>query len=192
VAISSDTAREGDAAMTEAPTKPPCWPGDPDYLDGFTEIFLPSEKYLKAYWDADILDDDKNKQDTIIESNEAFQVRFRVELKGRLWKCISGHWCFDVCFSSIGDGTDFDLSDVLPDALKPELRLCDWDGCETRCIDITITVPPGTIPAGYCGTLYEVGAKFELRCCGDCDCKDKEHGHLAVAGHEPEGEYMFV
>jgi len=36
------------------PTKPPCWPDDPDYLDGFTEIFLPSEKYLKAYWDCDI------------------------------------------------------------------------------------------------------------------------------------------
>lgn len=179
-------------AATEAPTKPPCWPDDPDYLDGFTEIFLSPEKYLKAYWDADIIDDDKNPQDTIIESNEAFHVRFRVELKGRLWKCICGHWCFDLGFTSIGDGKDFNLSDMLPDALKPQLRLCDWKGCDTRCIDITITVPPGTIPADYCGTLYEVGAKFELRCCGDCDCEKKEHGHLAVAGHEPEGEYMFV
>ena len=177
-----------DAVAT--PTKPPCWP-DAD-LDGFTEIFLPSEKYLKACWDCDIIDDDKNPQDTIIESNESFQVRFRVELKGRLWKCICGHWCFDLCFTSIGDGQDFNLSDVLPAALKPQLRLCDWEGCKTRCIDITIVVPPGTIPADYCGTLYQVGAKFELRCCGDCDCEKKEHGHLAVAGHEPEGEYMFV
>jgi Bacterial transcriptional activator domain len=139
-----------------------CWPDDKDYLDGSTEIFLPSEKYLKAYWDCDIIDD-KNPQDTIIESNEAFQVRFRVELKGRLWKCICGHWCFDLCFTAIGDGEDFNLSDVLPDDLKPDLRICDWQGCQTRCIDKTITVPAGTIPAGYCGTLYQVGAKFELR-----------------------------
>src|SRR5215469_18547861 len=74
-----------------------CWPDDPDALDGFTELFLPSETYLKAYWDCDILDDDKNPLDKIIESNEAFQVRFRVELRGRLRKCICGHWCFDVC-----------------------------------------------------------------------------------------------
>ncbi len=123
-------------AATETPTKPPCWPGDPDYLDGFTEILLSPEKHLKAYWDADIVDDDKNPQDTIIESNEAFQVRFRVELKGRLWKCICGHWCFDLGFTSVGDGKNFDLSDMLPDALKPQLRLCDWKGCDTRCIDI--------------------------------------------------------
>lgn len=179
-------------AATATPTKAPCWPNDPDYLDGKTEIFLRSEKYLKAYWDADILDDDKNPQDTIIESKEAFQVRFRVELVGRLWKCLGGHWCFDLCFSSIGDGTDFDLSDVLPDNLKPDLRLCDWTGCQTLCIEVIITVPPGTIPAGYCGTLYEVGAKFELRCCGECACEDKGHGHLAAAGHENQGEYMFV
>jgi hypothetical protein len=196
-AIRSDKAREGDAAMTETatekPTKAPCWPDDPDWLDGATEIFLPSDKYLKACWDADILDiDDKNVEDTIIESKEDFKVRFRVQLEGRLWKCICGHWCFDVGFTAIGDGPDFDLSDVLPDALKPELRICDWQGCQTRCIEVCLTVPGGTIPSDYCGTLYQVGAKFELRCCGECDCKDKEHGHLAVAGHEPQGEYMFV
>jgi len=44
-------------------------------------------------------------------------------------------------------------------------------------------------PGGRCGTLYEVGAKFELRCCGNCD--DECGGHLALAGHEPQGEYMF-
>ena len=183
--------------MTEdaaaAPTKPPCWPGDPDYLDGFTEIFLPSERYLKAYWDCDIYDDDKNPQDTIIESKEVFQVRFRVELKGRLWKCICGHWCFDLCFTAIGDGKDFNLSDVLPANLKSKLKLCDWEGCDTTCIDVTIAVPGGTISADLCGTLYQVGAKFELRCCGECDSDDKsKQGHLAVAGHESQGEYMFV
>jgi hypothetical protein len=172
------------------PTQPPCWPGDPDWLDGSTEIFL-SAKHLKASWDADILDDDKNPHDTIIESNEVFTVRFRVQLQGRLWKCICGHWCFDLCFTAIGKGTDFNLSDVLPDSLSDQLRVCDWTGCKTRCIEIRIDVPAGTIPAGYCGTLYEVGAKFELHCCGDCDADDKCE-QLAVAGHEPQGEYMFV
>jgi hypothetical protein len=177
-------------AATATPTSPPCWPNDQAYLTGKTEIFLPSEKYLKAYWAANIIDDEGNPQDTIIESNKDFTVRFRVELKGRLWKCIVGHWCFDVGFTAIGDGPDFNLSDVLPQNLKDELSLCDWQGCQTTCIEITVTVPPGTINAGYCGTLYQVGAKFELHCCGPCDCSDKSR--LAVAGHDPLGEYMFV
>ncbi len=42
-----------------APTKPPCWPDDPDYLDGYTKIDLPSEKLLRLYWDVDILDPEK-------------------------------------------------------------------------------------------------------------------------------------
>jgi len=50
-------------------------------------------------------------------------------------------------------------------------------------------VPPNTIPVEHCGSLYQVGAKFELRCCGGCE---DEYSHLAVAGHEPQGEYMFV
>jgi hypothetical protein len=189
-------------AATVTPEKAPCkgdggppdcpWLKDPDWLDGPTEIFLPSTKHLKAYWDADILDDDKNPHDKIIEHDEAFTVRFRVELRGRLWKCICGHWCFDIGFTPIGDGRRFNLSDVLPYDLKQQLRLCDWTGCQTRCIEICITVPPGTIPVDCCGTLYEVGAKFELRCCGDCDCDDKSHGHVAVAGLERQGEYLFV
>jgi hypothetical protein len=201
--ISGDTARKGDTTMTEAATEAPakapcrsndpdCWPDERDWLDGKTEIFL-SVKHLEAHWDADIRDDDRNRHDKIIERAEAFQVRFRVELKGRLWKCICGHWCFDLGFTPIGDGARrFNLSDVLPEAEKKKLRLCDWKGCENRCIDIRITVPACTIPADYCGTIYEVGAKFELRCCGDCDCDDKSHGHVAVAGFERQGEYLFV
>jgi hypothetical protein len=175
--------------MTETPTKAPCWPDDPDWLDGPTEIELPSEKYLKAEWDADILDiDDKSVHDTIIEGSDTFKVRFRVQLKGRLWRCVCGDWCFDVGFTAIGDGENFDLSDKLPAAEKAKLRISDWEGCESLCISVTVTVPPGTIPVGDCGTMYEVGAKFELRCCGDCDDPDS---HLAVAGHERLGQYMF-
>jgi hypothetical protein len=158
-----------------------------DWLDGATEIEL-SARHLRAYWDADILDtDDKNKHDTIIERKDSFEVRFRVYLKGRLWKCICGHWCFDVGFTSIGDGPNFNLSDVLPD--PSVLQVPDWKGCDGLYIERCVTVPPNRIPTEHCGSLYQVGAKFELRCCGGCN---DENSHLAVAGHERQGEYMFV
>jgi len=161
--------------------------GRPDWLDGATEIEL-STRHLEAYWDADIIDvDDKNKHDTIIERKDPFEVRFRVYLKGRLWKCLCGHWCFDVGFTALGDGPSFNLSDVLPD--PSELQIKDWKGCDGLYIDRCVRVPPERIPVERCGTLYQVGAKFELRCCGGCD---DEHSHLAVAGHERQGEYMFV
>jgi hypothetical protein len=158
-----------------------------DWLDGATEIEL-SARHLRAYWDADILDtDDKNKHDTIIERKDSFEVRFRVYLKGRLWKCICGHWCFDVGFTSIGDGPNFNLSDVLPD--RSELQIKDWKGCDGLYLDVYVYVPRDTIPVEHCGALYQVGAKFELRCCGGCE---DDYSHLAVAGHESLGEYMFV
>lgn len=159
----------------------------PDWLDGATEIEL-STHHVRAYWDADIIDiDDRNKHDTIIERRDPFEVRFRVYLRGRLWKCICGHWCFDVGFTSIGDGRNFNLSDLLPD--RSELQIRDWKGCHGLYIEKCVRVPPNTIPVEHCGSLYQVGAKFELRCCGYCD---DENSHLAVAGHEPQGEYMFV
>ena len=158
----------------------------PDWLDGSTEIEL-SARNLEAYWDADILDvDDRDPYDTIIARKDPFLVRFRVYLRGRLWKCICGHFCFDVGFTSIGEGPDFDLSDVLPD--RSDLQIRDWKGCDGVYIEKYVRVPPETIPAGHCGTLYQVGAKFELRCCGYCD---DENSHVAVAGHEAQGEYMF-
>ena len=171
---------------TATPAKSKCWPDDPDYLDGKTEIEL-SARHVRAYWDADILDvDDHNKHDTIIGHDDPFEVRFRVELAGRLWKCICGHWCFNVGFTPIGQGTGFDLSSVLPDPTVLQIR--DWRGCDRLCIDFTVPVPGGLIPADRCGTVYEVAAWFELRCCGYCD---DENSHLAVAGRERLGQYMF-
>ncbi len=179
-------------AQTTAPAhvQPPCWPDEPGWRGGATEIFL-STRHLTARWDAVILDDDQNPYDSIIEGDRAFTVRFRVQLEGRLWRCIRGHWCFDLGFTSIGDGSHFNLSDVLPDPLKQKLRLCDWEGCQNRCVEVCIEIPPGTIPKQNCGTLFEIGAKFELHCCGDCDGTDR-CGKLALAGHKPLGEYMFV
>src|SRR5215469_16612400 len=129
----------------------PCWPDDPDWLDGQTEIEL-STRHLRAYWDADLIDvDDRNKHDTIIERKDPFEVRFRVELKGRLWYCICGHWCFDLGFTSIGKGEHFNLSDYLPEPEKSKLRICDWKGCDTRCIEVCVRVPPNTIPVDAAG-----------------------------------------
>jgi len=35
-----------------------CWPDDHDYLDGRTEMFLPSQdgEEIRGYWDSDVLD----------------------------------------------------------------------------------------------------------------------------------------
>jgi hypothetical protein len=104
-----------ETATAEAPS----WLNDRDWLDGKTEIEL-SSRHLRAYWDADIIDvDDKNKHDTIIGRDDPFEVRFRVQLKGRLWRCICANWCFDVGFTAIGRGADFNVSDILPDPSVP-------------------------------------------------------------------------
>lgn len=165
----------------------PNWLNDRDWLDGKTEIEL-SSRHLRAYWDADIIDvDDRNKHDTIIGRDDPFEVRFRVQLKGRLWRCICANWCFDVGFTAIGRGADFNLSDILPD--PSVLRIRDWKGCDTLYIDFSVPVSGGTIPVEYCGTVYEVAAWFELRCCGYCEDKDS---HLAVSGYEALEEYQFA
>jgi hypothetical protein len=149
---------------------------------------LPSEHYLSAFWHAEILDiDSKNPHDRIIERRDPFLVRLRVELIGRLWKCICGHWCFNVGFTPIGAGERFDLSQHLPD--PNVLQVPDWKGCDTLCIELSVTVPADAIPADRCGTVYEVAAWFELRCCGGCNDPDS---HLAASGFERLGGYQFV
>jgi hypothetical protein len=166
---------------------PCCWLDDDDWHRGHTRIELPPEHHLEAYWHAEILDfETKNPLTKIIERREDFVVRLRVELCGRLWKCICGHWCFNVGFTPIGKGEGFNLSDDLP---AGELEYPDWKGCDTLCIEKCVTVPACTIPADRCGTVYQVAAWFELRCCGGCRDKDS---HLAVSGFENLKEYQFV
>jgi hypothetical protein len=169
--------------MTEQSVVAPCWPNDPDFLDGKVEIELPSERYTKVFWDADILDlDDKNQHDTILGTEELFKVRFRVELRGRLWRCMTGDWMFDVGFKPIGPGRGFYLSSLLPGASGFTYK--GWRGCDAMCIEQVVTVPPGTItlPQGTDTEVFEVAAKCELRCCD---------GHVAVAGYEALEEYEF-
>ena len=139
-----------------------CWPNDQDYLDGATEIQVPSSTALKAYWDADVLDPYGVPPRTIIAATDPFVVRFRVELVGDLWHCVCGDWCFELLFRPFGPGDGFALSSKLP---AGSFDLKDWVGCKTRCIEVEVTVPAGTVPAENCGSLYEVGATFALRCC---------------------------
>ena len=104
------------------PCKPPecgprrqCWPGEDDWHRAHTRIELPSERYLKAFWHTDILDvDSPNPHDRIIERRDPFLIRFRVELEGRLWRCISGHWCFNVGFTAIGPATTSTCPSTFP------------------------------------------------------------------------------
>jgi len=156
----------------------PCYDNDP--LDGYTEIALPSEQYLKAFWDVDILTSQQKPASKIIRSDEAFTVRFRVVLIGELWCCISGDWCFNLGFSSIGKGTDFDLSDLVG---KDKFWVKGWQGCGGRCVELLVPVPAGTIPTDYCGSLYECGGWFELHCC--------DRGPVVVVGMEALEEQFF-
>lgn len=170
-----------------------CWPAEDTWHRAHTRIELPSERYLRAFWHAEILDvDSRNPHDRIIERRDPFLVRFRVELEGRLWRCISGHWCFNVGFSAIGTGPDFNLSQRVPN--PAEFQVPNWKGCDGLCIEKSVTVfggaiPAEAIPADCCGTVYEVAAWFELRCCGDCGDPNSQ---LACSGFERLGEYQFV
>jgi hypothetical protein len=165
-----------------------CWPGEDDWHRAHTRIELPPERYLKAFWHAEILDvDSRNPHDRIIERRDPFVVRLRAELEGWLWRCVCGHWCFNVGFTAIGAGSNFNLSEYLP--YPGELQVPDWKGCDTLCVERCVTVPRGVIPVGYCGTVYEVAGWFELRCCGGCG---DPNSHLAASGFERLGEYQFV
>ena len=86
----------------------PCYDGDP--LDGYATIDLPSERFLRAFFDVEFLDVNGRELEHNIDADEPFKVRFRVVLVGKLWQCICGDWCFDVGLSAIGEGPDFNLS----------------------------------------------------------------------------------
>ena len=159
-------------------TKPPCFLGDSDYLDGRSELNVPKGA-LKAYWDADILDADGVRPERIIGTDDEFKVRFRVELCGDLWGCICGTWCFDVGFTPIGEGKNFNLSTYVK---KEKFEIRDWRGCDGTCIELCVTVPAGTIPSGDCSTVYEVAATYELHCCDS---------HVVLVGYEALEEFQF-
>jgi len=71
------------------PKRPPsnCWPGDD--LDGYTEIY-PESPLLRAYWDSEVLDTSGVPSPRILRVEDAFDVRFRLELRGPAWQCMGG------------------------------------------------------------------------------------------------------
>ena len=153
----------------------PCFDGDP--LDGYTAIDLPSDRFLAAYFDVDILDASDRPLFHNVDADEPLKVRFRVVLTGDIWVCVTGDWAFELGFSAIGESLDFKLSDKLG---RDRFRRNGWRGCDTLCIDVKVDVPPSTVPADK---LYECGGWFELRCCAD--------GPVVVAGYEALEERFF-
>jgi hypothetical protein len=149
-----------------------CWPGDD--LDGYTEITYPPVM-LQAYWDAEILDTSGIPSPRILRVGDPFDVRFRVELAGPAWQCMSGDWVFDVRFDEQGGPDDFKLSSLLP---ANALTVKDWKGCDRLCVELQYTVPPNTLK----DTVYELTASFRLYCCGK---------PAAIVGFEPKEEYQW-
>jgi hypothetical protein len=157
-----------------------CWPNEHDWLDGVNELPV-SGASIKAFWDADILDTyGVRPSRRIIQVTDPFQVRFRVELVGELWRCMTGTWYFDVGFTAIGTDADFNLSEKVS---AQELTLVDWKGCDTVCIERLATVPANTVPVYGVSTVFELAAQYRLVC---CDGK-----HLAAIGYEALEEYQF-
>src|SRR4051794_20948242 len=79
---------------TYGPSRPStCWPGD--NLDGYLE-FNPPSAILIAYWDAEILDTTGVPSPKILPTSSPFDVRFRLELTGPAWRCMTGDWVFDL------------------------------------------------------------------------------------------------
>jgi TIR domain len=148
----------GDGAMTSPESSgPDCWPDDQDYLYGHIRIFLPSQdgEEVGCYFDTTLLDLAGRSLSNQINVGEPFQVRFRAEARpGELWVDASGDWIFDLAFSPIGRGSGFNLSDLLP--APSVLKVGNWRGADTRCIEIAATVPPSTLPGS--GGLYQVAA----------------------------------
>jgi hypothetical protein len=153
----------GMGAMTSPESSgPDCWPDDQDYLDGHIRIFLPSQggEEVGCYFDTAILDLAGHSMPGHINVGEPFQVRFRAEARpGELWVDASGDWTFDLAFSPIGRGSGFNLSDLL---LSPSvLKIDNWRGADTRCIEIAATVPPNLLPRS--GGLYGVVATIAFQ-----------------------------
>jgi hypothetical protein len=140
-----------------------CWPDDPNWLDGAVWVDVPAVggRDSGCYFDADLLDHAGQSPQGVLDIDQALQVRFRVEVKPRsLWAEVSGTWTFDLDFTGIGFGSAFKLSDRIGES---GLRIADWSGKDINCVEVTVNVPPGTLPGSSTTELYQVGATMMLR-----------------------------
>jgi hypothetical protein len=180
-ASAAEAAAASSVDATAASKPRGCFPDDQYYPDGYTEVDLPPERLLRATFNTEILEPKGEPQPNIIQADEPFTVRFRVALEGELWYCICGDWWFDLGFAPAptGKGEGFDLSDLLG---REKFYIRNWRGCDTRCLELPIYVPPDTIPVRYCGTVYQCAAKVQLFCCGR---------PAAVVGFDVLGSFQF-
>jgi hypothetical protein len=168
-----------DSTAPTSPTQQPCWPDDPYYPDGYTEIDLPSERLLRAAFHAEILEPEGEPQPRIIQADEPFKVRFRLAQQDQLWSDISGDWWFDLGFAPTGAGKGFDLSNLLG---RDKLYVRNWRGSDTQCLEREVYVLAHTIPTEYCGTVYQCAAKVQLFCDGK---------PTAAVGSQVLGSFQF-
>jgi hypothetical protein len=161
----------------------------PDHPDprrpprGVVEVRKPPAEALDGYWRAELRDEHGVEPRTIISTHDPFVVAFHVWLRGDLWRCICGHWCFDMCFESIGGGPELCLTDL--SNIEPQLSIWDWKGCAPHALHfwVVVTCPAGTIPAGKKNRLYRVGATFQML--------DPCRKPAPVVGYQALGEYQF-
>jgi hypothetical protein len=130
---------------------------------------------LRAYWASEILDTSGVPSDRILKVGDPFDVRFRIELVGPAWQCMTGDWVFDIRFDEQGGPADFKLSSLLPPNV---LTVTNWKGCQATCIEHLYRVGPNLLQ----DTVYELTSTFRLHCCGK---------PAAIVGFEPKEEYQW-
>ncbi|SRR6266487_759215 len=155
-----------------------CWPDDLDWIDGAMWIDIPAlgDKGFGCFFDASLLDDVGQPSDNVHDVDQAWQVRFRAEIQPRsAWAEVSGAWSFDLDFTGIGFGSAFKLSEKIP---VSALQLAGWSGKDTNCVQVTVNVPPGTLPGTPTNELYNVGATMTLQPTGGISKPVPAHEHL--------------
>jgi hypothetical protein len=110
--------------------------------------------------------------------------RFRPELRVKRVQGTRGVW--ELTWADDGRATTSrrrpQLRPVRKDRHRPASG-AELEGCETQCIELTVDVPAGTVPASdRTGTVYEVNGRFQIACC--------DHGG-AVVGYEAKEEYQW-
>lgn len=140
-----------------------CWPDDPDWPGAalWRDVPLAGERDSGLYFDASLLDHTGHSLPDSFDIGQAFQVHFRTETIPRhAWNEVSGTWNFDLNFTPIGGGSEFNLSDILKGSA---LQVVGWSGKGTDCVELTVSVSPNVLPGSSTPTLYQVGATMMLR-----------------------------
>lgn len=175
-AVSAAPTGEVAAGLTLHHTYPPL----PTHA---VEVRKPASDALDAHFYAELVDAKGVAPGSVISTTDPFVAKFHIRLHGDLWRCICGHWCFDMCFESCGEGPELNLMD-LPN-IEPNLYVWDWKGCErgSRHFTLTVPIPAGTIPPGKKNRLYDVSATFQML--------DPCRKPVAVLGYQELGKFQF-